>query len=68
MIGSHTIYNFQQDSDRGQRWYWPRKAEANLAFVDLHVRIRLPIPDALCQVENTTHDYTFFPIPEARRY
>jgi prepilin-type N-terminal cleavage/methylation domain-containing protein/prepilin-type processing-associated H-X9-DG protein len=63
MIGSHTIYNFQQDSDRGQRWYHPKFAQANLLFVDGHVRIRVPVPDEWCVVENTTPDYTFFPTP-----
>src|SRR6185369_16005184 len=42
MIGSHTIYNFQQDSDRGERWYSPGSVEANLLFVDSHVRVRVP--------------------------
>lgn len=63
MIGSHTIYNYQQDSDRGERWYSPGLAQANLLFVDTHVRLVLPIPDVFCQVENTTPDYTFLPVP-----
>ena len=64
MIGSHTIYNFQQDSDRGERWYAPKVAEANLLFVDGHVRLTVKIPDVICEVENTTWDYTFLPVPE----
>ena len=67
MLGSHTIYNFQQDSDRGERWYSPQRVEANLLFVDTHARIRVPVPDVLCEVENTTPNYTFFPVPERRR-
>jgi prepilin-type N-terminal cleavage/methylation domain-containing protein/prepilin-type processing-associated H-X9-DG protein len=63
MLGSHTIYNFQQDSDRGEYWYSPRRAEANLFFVDGHARMVVPIPDVQCEVENTTPDYTFLPTP-----
>ena len=68
MIGSHTIYNFQQDSDRGERWYSPGSVEANLLFVDSHVRLRLPVPNVLCEVENTTVNYTFLPVPERHAY
>lgn len=64
MLASHTIYNFQSDSDRGEHWYDSRQAQANLAFVDGHVRLVVPIPDIPCQVENTTPDYTFLPTPE----
>lgn len=66
MIGSHTIYNFQQDSDRGQRWYSPEQAMSNLLFVDGHVKLRLRQPDIFCEVENTTPDYTFLPVPDHR--
>jgi prepilin-type N-terminal cleavage/methylation domain-containing protein/prepilin-type processing-associated H-X9-DG protein len=64
LLGSHTIYNFQQDSDRGEYWYDSRVARANLAFVDGHVRLRVRIPDEPCEVENTTWDYTFLPVAE----
>ena len=63
LIGSQTIYNFDQDIDRGERWYSPGRVEANLLFVDTHVRLRLPVPDALCAVENTTVNYTFLAVP-----
>lgn len=68
MIGSHTIYNFQQDSDRGQRWYSPEQAMSNLLFVDGHVKLRLRQPDIFCEIENTTADYTFLPVPDRRIY
>ena len=63
MLGSSPIYAFQNDSSRGQFWYSAHATEANLCFVDNHVRIKIPIPDIICQVENTTKDYTFFPVP-----
>ncbi len=63
VLGSSPIYAFQQDTDRGQQWYTPHATEANLCFVDMHVRIKLPVPDVLCEVENTTKDYTFMPVP-----
>lgn len=67
MIGSHTIYAYQQDSDRGERWYHPKATEANLLFVDTHVRIKVPVPNEWCVIENTTPDYTFLPVPEPHR-
>lgn len=67
LLASHTIYNYQQDSDRGMRWYDPKRTQANIAFVDGHVRLTVAVPDELCVVENTTPDYTFFPVPEPRR-
>ncbi len=63
LLGSAPIYAFQQDSDRGQQWYTQHATEANLCFVDMHVRIKVPVPDVLCEVENTTRDYTFMPVP-----
>lgn len=63
LLGSAPIYAYQQDSDRGQQWYTQHATEANLCFVDMHVRIKVPVPDVLCEVENTTKDYTFLPIP-----
>ena len=63
MLGSHSIYNYQHDSDRGERWYSPKKTEANLHFADGHGRIRIFVPDILCEVEDTTEDYTFLAVP-----
>ncbi len=63
MLGSQTIYNYEQDSDRGERWYSPATVEANLLFVDIHARLRVPVPNKLCDVENTTPDYTFLTVP-----
>lgn len=61
LVGSAPIYNFQQDTDRGQYWYDPKVAMANLVFVDLHARIKVPIPNELCVVENETEHYQFHP-------
>lgn len=63
VLASAPIYAFQQDSDRGQRWYHPDRTEANILFVDLHVRLVVPIPNEWCVVENTTPDYTFHAVP-----
>jgi prepilin-type N-terminal cleavage/methylation domain-containing protein/prepilin-type processing-associated H-X9-DG protein len=60
-IGTHTIYNFQQDGDRGMRWFGEDPdgpARANLLFADLHVRTSVSVPRG---VVNTTDDYTFLP-------
>lgn len=58
MIGTHTIYNFQEGGDRGMRWFHPARVEANLLFVDAHVRMRVPVP---ADESDTTSDYTFLP-------
>lgn len=58
MVGTQTIYNYQQDGDRGMRWFGGRDVQANLLFVDLHSRSRVRVPEG---VKNTTEDYTFLP-------
>ena len=63
LLGSQTIYTYDQDIDRGEYWYSPTSVEANLLFVDSHVRLKVPVPNALCDVENTTPDYTFLTAP-----
>ncbi len=60
VLGTHPIYNFQEDGDRGQRWYSDRSVEANLLFADMHVGTTLTVPRG---VVNTTKDYTFLPAP-----
>ncbi len=57
-IGTHPIYNFQQDGDRAMRWFGKKRVEANLGFVDCHVKLRVKVPEG---VVNTTDEYTFEP-------
>ena len=63
-IGSHPIYNYDDGGDennnRGHIWYSTR-VQANLLFLDTHVKIGVPIPPG--QVQTTT-DYTFLPTPD----
>jgi hypothetical protein len=62
MIGTHTIYNYQQGGDRGFRWFGKIKVEASLLFVDMHVRVRVTVPAPNgTDLGNTTSDYTFLP-------
>jgi prepilin-type N-terminal cleavage/methylation domain-containing protein len=58
VIGTHTIYNYQENGNRGSYWFGRSKVEANLLFLDLHVGIRLTVPPGIV---NTTPDYTFLP-------
>jgi prepilin-type N-terminal cleavage/methylation domain-containing protein len=60
VIGTHTIYNYQENKDRGMRWFHPTRVEASLLFLDMHVRIRAPVPSG---VKNTTADYSFLATP-----
>jgi prepilin-type N-terminal cleavage/methylation domain-containing protein len=59
-LGTHSIYNFDNPTaaDRGMRWFVKGKVEANLLYVDLHVRMRVTVPPTL---DATTPDYTFLP-------
>jgi len=67
LAASSPIYAFEFDGDRGQRWYSKDKTEANMIFVDLHARVRVRIPNILCEIENDTPDYTFMPRPDWMR-
>jgi prepilin-type N-terminal cleavage/methylation domain-containing protein len=58
VLGTHPIYNYQENGDRGSHWYAPGKVEVNLLFLDLHTGVRLPVPAG---VVNTTDRYTFLP-------
>lgn len=60
VLGVHPIYNYQENGDRGQRWYSEKEVQANLLFLDMHVGRTLPVPRG---VVNTTKDYTFLPNP-----
>ena len=67
VLGSHTIYNHDDDGDRGMYWYGSRpgqEARANLLFLDSHVKTSINIPNIEGEVENTTDDYTFLPHPD----
>jgi prepilin-type N-terminal cleavage/methylation domain-containing protein len=67
LLGSWPIYAYEWDADRGMQWYSEKTTEASLCFVDLHVRTMVPVPNIICEVENTTRDYTFFPVPGRMR-
>lgn len=61
VIGTHSIYNYQQNGDRGHRWFRKNAVDANLLFLDMHVGLTLRVPFG---VVNTTDDYTFLPSPD----
>lgn len=60
VLGSHTIYNYQENGDRGHVWYGRKEGDltSNLLFLDMHVGHQLKTPRG---VVNTTADYTFIP-------
>lgn len=58
VLGVHPIYNFQENGDRGMRWYQRRDVAANLLFLDFHVATQAKVPAG---VVNTTSEYTFLP-------
>ncbi len=61
VLGPHPIYNYQENGDRGHRWYGRKDVSANLLFLDLHVGTQLRVPVG---VVNTTPDYSFLPRPD----
>ncbi len=58
VCGAHPIYNYQENGDRGSRWYGRKDVGVNLLFADSHVGTQLNVPQG---VVNTTPDYTFLP-------
>ncbi|HED53199.1 MAG TPA: prepilin-type N-terminal cleavage/methylation domain-containing protein [Phycisphaerales bacterium] len=65
LIASHTIYNYDDGSDRKEHWYSrPGSPNAEIAasvlYADFHVTMRTPVPD---DRSATTPDYTFLPTP-----
>jgi prepilin-type N-terminal cleavage/methylation domain-containing protein/prepilin-type processing-associated H-X9-DG protein len=58
VIGTHTIYNYDGDGDRQSYWFGGRLVQANLGYLDGHVRIRVNVPAG---VVNETPDYVFGP-------
>lgn len=63
VIGTHPIYNYQEGNDRGMNWYRRGRVEAGLLFLDMHVRMRIPVPFTPGIHHHTTPDYTFLPSP-----
>jgi prepilin-type N-terminal cleavage/methylation domain-containing protein len=61
LLGTHTIYNFQQAGNRGMRWFGRGSTVANLLYADFHAGGLHTVPDG---VINTTADYTFLPRPD----
>ena len=64
MVGSHPIYNFEDDTDRGMSWYG-KGTRANILYVDAHSKLGVEVPNKPGEVENTTKDYTLLPDPDA---
>ena len=61
VIGTHPIYNYDDDGDRGQRWFSSSSVQASVVFLDMHVGIRMDVPRG---VVNSTEQYTFLPTPD----
>ncbi len=61
VLGTHPIYNYQENGDRQHRWYNAKRVDANLLFLDFHVKTLARVPQG---VVNTTPDYTFLPRPD----
>lgn len=60
VLGTHTMYAFDDGGDRRMRWFESSRERANLLFLDLHVRASIMIDGA----SHKTPDYTFLPRPD----
>lgn len=58
VVGTHTIYNYDDGGDRRQMWFGSAGVRANLAFLDGHVGLSIPVAEGQTP---TTDDYTFLP-------
>ena len=56
VLGTHTIYNYQTNGDRGHKWFGKSDVNANLLFGDMHVGGLFRVPVG---VVNVTPEYTF---------
>jgi prepilin-type N-terminal cleavage/methylation domain-containing protein len=61
VLGSHPIYNYDDGTDRGQRWYRSSTVEASLLFFDGHAKAAVEVAEGVTQ---ETPDYTFLPSPD----
>jgi len=58
VLGTHTIYTYQENGDRQMYWFEKGRERANLLYLDHHVQTGLFVPEG---VVNQTTDYTFVP-------
>lgn len=63
---THTQYNFDDDDDRGMRWFGRGSratVKSTVLFVDGRAKGSIEVPNIPGEVENTTTDYTLLPTP-----
>jgi prepilin-type N-terminal cleavage/methylation domain-containing protein len=62
-IGTHPIYNFDSAdaADRGMQWFVKNQTQANLLYVDLHVRLRVTVDPTVNSKRPETADYSYVP-------
>ncbi len=61
LAGDHAMYNYDGGADAGFRWRRDGGVVANVAFVDGHTKVDVPIARGAV---NTTEAYTFLPTPD----
>ena len=68
VVGSHTIYNFDDGYDHEMDWYGRKPGQdgiANMLFLDGHVEVNVKIPRTLDGVPVIrTDEFTFLPVPD----
>ncbi len=66
LCASHPIYNYEDDQDRGQKWY-TGSVDATVLFVDGHARMMVDVPDTReiedVEQKNINTNFTYLPRP-----
>jgi len=64
VLSTHTIYTFDDGTDREMRWFGDGEIRANVLFVDLHAVSSVRVPPEHAESAHTTPGYTFLPRPD----
>ncbi|MCA9293646.1 MAG: prepilin-type N-terminal cleavage/methylation domain-containing protein [Phycisphaerales bacterium] len=66
LCATHPIYNYEDDQDRGQKWY-SSSVEATVLYVDGHAEMMVKVPDTRHESDvrkkNSNARFTYLPEP-----
>ncbi len=60
-LATHTLYNFDDDSDRRMLWWGDNEIRGNALFLDLHAESALAVLNARGEDAHETTGYSFLP-------
>lgn len=62
-LATHTLYNYDDDSDRQMLWWGDSEIRGNVLFLDLHAESALAVPNERGEDAHETEGYSFLPRP-----